>query len=50
MIVRDRPNGLRLFLTMRGSVLPSIWKSLAITTLLAVVVTWSHGQLWKIHR
>jgi len=46
MIVRDRPNGLRLFLTMRGSVLPSIWKSLAITTLLAIVVTISHGQLW----
>ena len=23
MIVRDRPNGLRLFLTMRGSVLPT---------------------------
>jgi putative membrane protein len=51
MIVRDRPNGLRLFLTMRGSVLPSIWKSLTITILLAVVVTWSHGRLWdhKIH-
>jgi putative membrane protein len=47
MIVRDRPNGLRLFLTMHGSVLPSIWKSLAITTLLAVVVTWTHGQLWN---
>ena len=46
MIVRDRPNGLRLFLTMRGSVLPSIWKSVAITTLLAVAVTWSHGRLW----
>lgn len=46
MIVRDRPNGLRLFLTMRGSVLPSIWKSVAITTLLAIVVTWTHGQLW----
>ena len=46
MIVRDRPNGLRLFLTMRGSVLPSIWKSLAITTLLAVFVTLSHGRLW----
>ncbi|HEX8478638.1 MAG TPA: bestrophin family ion channel [Telluria sp.] len=46
MIVRDRPNGLRLFLTMRGSVLPSIWKSLTITTLLAIVVTISHGQLW----
>ena len=47
MIVRDRPNGLRLFLTMRGSVLPSIWKSVTITTLLAVAVTWSHGQLWE---
>ncbi|MFC5481239.1 bestrophin family protein [Massilia suwonensis] len=46
MIVRERPNGLRLFLTMRGSVLPSIWKSLAITTLLAVFVTLSHGRLW----
>jgi putative membrane protein len=46
MIVRDRPNGLRLFLTMRGSILTSIWKSLAITTLLAVIVTWSHGTLW----
>jgi len=46
MIVRDRPNGLRLFLTMHGSVLPSIWKSVTITTLLAIAVTWSHGQLW----
>lgn len=46
MIVRDRPNGVRLFLTMRGSVLPSIWKSVAITTLLAVIVTLTHGQLW----
>ena len=46
MIVRDRPNGLRLFLTMRGSILTSIWKSLAITTLLAILVTWSHGELW----
>ncbi|MEW6372477.1 MAG: bestrophin family protein [Pseudomonadota bacterium] len=51
MIVRDRPNGLRLFLTMRGSILTSIWKSLLITTLLAVLVTWSHGRLWqyKVH-
>lgn len=46
MIVRDRPNGLRLFLTMRGSILTSIWKSLAITTLLAIFVTWNHGELW----
>ena len=46
MIVRDRPNGLRLFLTMRGSIMSSIWKSLAITTLLAIFVTWTHGELW----
>jgi len=39
MIVRERPNALRLFLVMRGSILPSIWKSLAVTTLLAVAVT-----------
>lgn len=45
MIVRDRPNGLRLFLLMRGSVLPGIWKSLAATTLLAVFVTLTH--LWE---
>jgi putative membrane protein len=46
MIVRDRPSPLRLFLIMRGSVLPSIWKSLLGTTLLAVIVTWTHGALW----
>jgi putative membrane protein len=43
MIVRDRPSALGLFLTVRGSVLPSIWKSLAVTTLLAVAVTLTHG-------
>jgi putative membrane protein len=43
MIVRDRPGALRLFLTVRGSVLPSIWKSLAAVTLLAVFVTIAHG-------
>lgn len=47
MIVRDRPNGLRLFLTMRGSILSSIWKSLLVTTLLAIAVTATHGQLWR---
>jgi len=46
MIVRDRPSPLRLFLVMRGSVLPSIWKSLLGTALLAVIVTWTHGALW----
>jgi putative membrane protein len=45
MIVRDRPSGLRLFLVMRGSVLPSISGSLLVTTLLAVLVTWTGGQL-----
>ena len=51
MIVRDRPNGLRLFLTMRGSILSSIWKSLLVTTLLAVAVTWAHGEVgdYKVH-
>jgi putative membrane protein len=47
MIVRDRPSGMRLFLLMRGSVLPGIWKSLAATTLLAVIVTWTHTRLWE---
>jgi putative membrane protein len=46
MIVRDRPSPLRLFLVMRGSVLPNIWKSLLATTLLAAAVTWTHGSLW----
>jgi putative membrane protein len=46
MIVRDRPSPLRLFLILRGSVLPNIWKSLLGTTLLAVAVTWTHGALW----
>ncbi|TQK04769.1 bestrophin family protein [Herbaspirillum sp. SJZ107] len=45
MIVRDRPNGLRLFLVMRGSILPSIWKSLAFTTLLAIAVTLLDGRI-----
>jgi ion channel-forming bestrophin family protein len=46
MIVRDRPSPLRLFLVMRGSILPNIWKSLAFTTLLAIGVTLTGGVLW----
>ena len=46
MILRDRPSALRLFLVMRGSVLPSIWKSLLATTLLAVAVSFTDGRLW----
>jgi len=45
MIVRNRPTGLRLFLVMRGSVLPTIWKSLVFTTLLAVTVTLLDGTI-----
>lgn len=45
MIVRDRPTPLRLFLAVRGSILPSIWKSVAVTTLLAVAVTAVHGTI-----
>lgn len=45
MIVRDRPSPLRLFLILRGSVLPSIWKSLVFTTLLAVAVTITGGTV-----
>jgi len=45
MIVRERPSGLRLFVTMRGSVLSRIWKSLLVTTALAVIVTLTHGAL-----
>jgi putative membrane protein len=46
MIVRDRPSALGLFLVMRGSVMPQIWRSLLGTTLLAIAVTWTHGTLW----
>jgi putative membrane protein len=45
MIVRDRPSGIRLFLTMRGSILSRIWKSLLVTTTLAVIVTLTGGAL-----
>lgn len=45
MIVRDRPSGLKMFLVMRGSVLGRIWEKLLVTTLLAIVVTLSHGAI-----
>jgi putative membrane protein len=46
MIVRDRPSGLRLFLLLRGSVLPRILPSLLVNTLIATVVTLNHGDLF----
>jgi putative membrane protein len=45
MIVRDRPSGLRLMLTMQGSIFSRIWKSLLVTTVLAILVTLTGGAL-----
>jgi putative membrane protein len=46
MIVRDRPSGLRLFFTVRGSVLKRIQLMLLFNILLAVAVTLAHGTLF----
>lgn len=48
MIVRDRPSGLKMFLLLRGSILPQILPSLIATTLIAIVVTISHGDLFAL--
>ncbi|MBC5765710.1 bestrophin family protein [Ramlibacter albus] len=47
MIVRDRPHGLQLIFTLRGSVLPHIVGKLAICTAFAIVVTITHGVLYE---
>ncbi|WIT10449.1 bestrophin family ion channel [Paucibacter sediminis] len=47
MIVRDRPSGLRLFLVVRGSILKQIRWVLLVNVLVAVAVTWSHGDLFS---
>ena len=46
MIVRERPSALRLFLVVRGSVLPRIRTTLIVNTLIATIVTWCHGTLF----
>ena len=48
MIVRDRPSGLRLFLALRGSVLPRILPALLVNIAIASLVTWSHGDLFNL--
>jgi putative membrane protein len=50
VIVRKRPHGARLFFIVRGSVLPHIAWELATVTVLAVLVTLSHGTIvnWKV--
>jgi len=45
MIVRPKPNWLRILFVWRGSVLPQILPQLCFTTALAVAITVSHGQL-----
>jgi putative membrane protein len=48
MIVRDRPSGLRMFLLLRGSILPRILPSLMVSTLIATLVTLTHGDLFAL--
>ena len=48
MIIRDRPSGLKLFLLLRGSVLPRILPTLVVNIVVATLVTWSHGDLWDL--
>jgi len=48
VIIRDRPSGLKLFLLLRGSVLLRILPTLAVNVVVAMLVTWSHGDLWDL--
>ncbi|WP_025915562.1 bestrophin family protein [Herminiimonas sp. CN] len=48
MIVRDRPSGLKLFLLVRGSILPRIRITLVVNILVATLVTISHGDLFDL--
>ncbi|MES2071861.1 MAG: bestrophin family protein [Pseudomonadota bacterium] len=48
MIIRDRPSGLRLFLSLRGSVLPRILPALILNTVIATLVTITHGDLFNL--
>lgn len=50
MIVRPRPNWLRMLFVWRGSILTRILPQLAFTTALAILVVVYHGELlhWKV--
>jgi len=48
MIIRERPSGPRLFLLLRGSILPRILPTLLVNIVVATLVTWSHGDLWDL--
>ncbi|MCA1245636.1 bestrophin family protein [Massilia sp. MS-15] len=45
MIIRDRPSGLKLFVLLRGSILPHILPVLVVNIVVATLVTWLHGSL-----
>jgi len=47
MIIRERPSGLKLFLLLRGSVLPRILPTLIVNIVVATLVTFSHGDLYN---
>jgi len=47
MIVRDRPNWLRLRFVWRGSILSQILPQLLAALGFAVLVTLVHGQVWR---
>jgi putative membrane protein len=48
MILRERPSGLRMFLAVRGSILPRIVPALLVTIVIATLVTWSHGDVFRL--
>lgn len=48
MIVRDRPSALKMFLLLRGSILPRILPSLLVNTVIATLVTVNHGDLFAL--
>lgn len=48
MIVRKRPSAVRMFLLVRGSVLPQILPSLFVNTVIATLVTINHGDLFAL--
>lgn len=45
LIVRDRPSAIRLLLSLRGSILPDIWKPLLFAVAIALAVTLSQGRV-----
>ena len=48
MILRDRPSGFKLFLALRGSIVPRILPALLVNVAIATLVTWSHGDLFRL--